>query len=184
MSGDKIIVRISNVADLVYTNRITQEIEKASNESSTSLLKRSASLIAEKLITGNAVIAVTNSGKWVGFCYLQEWADGEFVANCGLVVASKYRRKGVALLIKRKIVELSSQLFPGAKLFGLTTSLAVMKINTDLGYKPVTYSQITKEEGFWSGCKQCDNYAILEQRQRKNCLCTAMMYTNEIVETF
>jgi hypothetical protein len=184
MSGDKIIVRVSNVADLVYTTRITQEIEKASTDPSTSLLKRSASLIAEKLITGNAVIAVTNSGKWVGFCYLQQWANGEFVANCGLVVASKYRRKGIAFLIKKKIVELTSQKFPEAKLFGLTTSLAVMKINSDLGYKPVTYAQITKDEGFWASCKQCANYAILEQRERKNCLCTAMMYTNEIVETY
>ena len=184
MSGDKIIVRVSNVTDLIYVNRITQEIEKAAADPSTSILKRSASLIAEKLVSGNAVIAVTNSGKWVGFCYLQEWSNKEFVANCGLVVASKYRRMGIGHLIKKKIVELSSQLYPESKLFGLTTSLAVMKVNTDLGYKPVTYSQITKEDDFWEGCRQCANYAILESRERKNCLCTAMMYINETTESY
>jgi hypothetical protein len=184
MSGDKIIVRVANITDLTYVNRITEEIEKASADSSTSILKRSASLIAEKLISGNAVIAVTNTGKWVGFCYLQKWSDGEFVANCGLVVASKYRRIGVARQIKRKIIELSMQNYPEAKLFGLTTSLAVMKVNSDLGYKPVTYAQITKDDEFWAGCRQCANYAILEARERKNCLCTAMMFTNENIESY
>ena len=183
MSGDKIIVRVSNITDLIYVQRITEEIEKASADPSTSILKRSASLIAEKLISGNAVIAVTNSGKWVGFCYLQQWSNG-LVANCGLVVASKYRKMGVAFQIKRKIIELSKHNYPEAKLFGLTTSLAVMKVNTDLGYKPVTYGQIAKDDEFWAGCRQCVNYAILEARERKNCLCTAMMYINENVESY
>ena len=82
-------------------------------------------------------------------------------------------------MIKRKIVELSKNIYPAAKLFGLTTSLAVMKINSDLGYKPVTYSEITQDEGFWAGCKNCPNYHILLKRQRKNCLCTAMLFDSE-----
>ena len=184
MSGDKIIVRVSNITDLVYVNTITDEIDKASADPSTSILKRSASLIAEKIMSGNAIIAVTTTGKWVGFCYLQEWSHGKFVANCGLVVAAKFRRMGIALRIKKQIVVLSKKIYPEAKLFGLTTSLAVMKVNTDLGYKPVTYASITNDDGFWSGCRQCANYAILEARERKNCLCTAMMYTNETVESF
>jgi hypothetical protein len=184
MSGDKIIVRVSTITDLIYVQTITEEIERASADPSTSILKRSASLIAEKIMTGNAVIAVTNNGKWVGFCYLQTWSKGEFVANCGLVVAIKYRRMGVALRIKKKIIELSKQKYPESKLFGLTTSLAVMKINSDLGYKPVTYAQITRDDDFWSGCKHCNNYAILEARERKNCLCTAMIYTNENIESY
>ena len=83
MSGDKIIVRVSTITDLIYVQTITEEIERASADPSTSILKRSASLIAEKIMTGNAVIAVTNNGKWVGFCYLQTWSKGEFVAMTG-----------------------------------------------------------------------------------------------------
>ncbi|HEU0064291.1 MAG TPA: GNAT family N-acetyltransferase [Flavisolibacter sp.] len=180
MSSSKIIVRISNADDLVYVNEIVHEINKSSEDSPTSILKRSSDLIANKIKSGHAIIAVTELGEWIGFCYLQSWSNGEFVANCGLVVAPEYRRKGVARLIKQHVVELSKVIYPEAKLFGLTTSLAVMKINSDLGYKPVTYSQITSDDLFWLGCSQCPNYSILQKRERKNCLCTAMMYQKEL----
>ncbi|HNC39497.1 MAG TPA: GNAT family N-acetyltransferase, partial [Chitinophagaceae bacterium] len=61
-------------------------------------------------------------------------------------------------------------------IFGLTTGLAVMKINSDLGYEPVTYSELTQDEAFWAGCKSCVNYEILMSKDRKNCMCTAMLY--------
>jgi hypothetical protein len=67
-------------------------------------------------------------------------------------------------------------LYPDAKVFGLTTGLAVMKINSELGYEPVTYSELTQDEAFWAGCKSCINYEILTQKQRKHCLCTAMLF--------
>ena len=51
-----------------------------------------------------------------------------------------------------------------------------MKINSELGYWPVTYSELTQDEDFWSGCKSCVNYDILMSKERKNCLCTAMLY--------
>ncbi|HRG91111.1 MAG TPA: hypothetical protein PLW44_18940, partial [Chitinophagales bacterium] len=58
----------------------------------------------------------------------------------------------------------------------LTTGLAVMKINSDLGYEPVTYSELTDDEEFWKGCQSCVNFQILQSKERKNCLCTAMLY--------
>jgi hypothetical protein len=58
----------------------------------------------------------------------------------------------------------------------LTTGLPVMKINSELGYEPVTYSELTQDEDFWAGCKSCVNYDILMSKERKNCLCTAMLY--------
>jgi hypothetical protein len=98
------------------------------------------------------------------------------VANSGLIVSPQFRKSGLAKQIKQKIFELSKSLYPESKIFGLTTGLAVMKINSDLGYEPVTYSELTQDDQFWSGCKSCVNYDILMSKERKNCLCTAMLY--------
>jgi hypothetical protein len=91
-------------------------------------------------------------------------------------VAPAFRKGGLAKQIKKKIFELSRTKYPESKIFGLTTGLAVMKINSELGYEPVTYSELTQDEAFWAGCKSCVNYDILMSKDRKNCLCTAMLY--------
>jgi hypothetical protein len=82
-------------------------------------------------------------------------------------------------LIKRAVFEHSRQKYPKAKIFGLTTGLAVMKINSELGYEPVTYSELTQDEDFWKGCQSCVNYDILKSKERKNCMCTAMLWDPE-----
>lgn len=128
------------------------------------------------MLEGKAVIALMPSGQWVGFCYIEEWSHGKFVANSGLIVLPEFRKSGVAKLIKKKVFELSREKYPSAKIFGLTTGLAVMKINSDLGYEPVTYSELTDDEEFWAGCKSCVNYDILMSKARKNCMCTAMLF--------
>ena len=125
---------------------------------------------------GKAIIATTKDGKWVGFCYIEVWDHEKFVANSGLIVSPDFRQTGVAREIKSKIFDLSRKKYPNSKIFGLTTSLAVMKINSSVSYKPVTYSELTTDEGFWKGCQSCVNYEILTIKQRKNCICTAMMY--------
>ena len=142
----------------------------------TGIAKRTPEYVAEKILEGKAVIAVTKTGEWVGFCYIETWSNGEYVANSGLIVAPEYRKSGMAKAIKKKIFELSREKYPNAKLFGLTTGLAVMKINSELGYEPVTYSELTQDEAFWAGCKSCVNYDILMSKERKNCMCTAMLY--------
>ena len=68
------------------------------------------------------------------------------------------------------------QKFPEAKVFGITTGLAVMKINSDLGYKPVPFSELTTDPTFWAGCKTCTNFEILKSKDNKMCLCTGMLY--------
>jgi len=142
----------------------------------TGIAKRSPEYIERKMNEGKAVIAVTPEGGWVGFCYIEAWGHDQFVANSGLIVAPAYRKSGVAKQIKQKIFNLSRERYPEAKIFGLTTGLAVMKINSDLGYEPVTYSELTDDEEFWAGCKSCVNYDILMSKERKNCMCTAMLY--------
>ena len=142
----------------------------------TGIAKRSPEYIAKKMQEGKAVIALTKDKVWVGFCYIEAWGHDEFVANSGLIVSPEFRKSGVAKQIKKRIFELSRIKYPHAKIFGLTTGLAVMKINSELGYEPVTYSELTDDEEFWAGCKSCVNYDILMSKDRKNCMCTAMLY--------
>ena len=58
-----------------------------------------------------------------------------------------------------------------------------MKINSDLGYKPVPFSELTTDPTFWAGCKGCTNYDILERKEFKMCLCTGMLYDPENKKT-
>lgn len=142
----------------------------------TGIATRTPEYIEEKIDEGKAVIAITSLNEWVGFCYIETWSHGQYVANSGLIVAPAFRKSGVAKAIKQEIFNLSRRKYPDAKIFGLTTGLAVMKINSDLGYEPVTYSELTQDEAFWAGCKSCVNYEILMSKDRKNCMCTAMLY--------
>jgi hypothetical protein len=171
-----IIVRVATPDDKVYSSIITDEMQASAMARGTGIAKRSPEYIEQKIDEGKAVIAVTKEGKWVGFCYIETWSHGEYVANSGLIVVPEFRKSGVAKSIKQKIFNLSRQKYPEAKIFGLTTGLAVMKINSDLGYEPVTYSELTQDEAFWAGCKSCVNYEILMSKERKNCMCTAMLY--------
>ena len=176
MEQQDIIVRVANNLDTHYAIRITDEMESSAKARGTGIAKRSPEYIAQKMLEGKAVIALTKLGQWVGFCYIEEWSHGKFVANSGLIVAPEFRKSGVAKTIKQTIFALSREKYPEAKIFGLTTGLAVMKINSDLGYEPVTYSELTNDEDFWAGCKSCVNYDILMSKERKNCMCTAMLF--------
>jgi len=172
----EIIVRVANIGDIHFAQTITTEMEASARARGTGIAKRDPSYIENKMLEGKAVIAVTTDGKWVGFCYIETWSHGEYVANSGLIVSPEFRKSGVAKRIKQAVFNLSREKYPNAKIFGLTTGLAVMKINSDLGYEPVTYSELTQDEAFWAGCKSCVNYDILTMKERKNCLCTAMLY--------
>ena len=172
---DNIIIKVATPPDKIYALKITDEMASSAQARGTGIAKRSPEYISAKIDEGKAVIAVTDTGEWVGFCYIETW-EGEYVANSGLIVAPEYRKSGVAKAIKEKIFSLSRERYPDAKIFGLTTGLAVMKINSDLGYEPVTYSELTQDEKFWAGCKSCVNYDILMSKERKNCLCTGMLY--------
>ena len=162
----------------VYAEEICALIEKAAQQRGTGIAKRDPNYIKTKFENQNAVIAL-DGGKLVGFCYIEIWESKKYVANSGLVVHPDYRGLGLAKKIKGKAFELSKKKYPTAKLFGITTSLPVMKINSDLGYKPVTFSELTQDETFWNGCQSCPNYDILSRNDRKNCLCTGMLYDPE-----
>jgi hypothetical protein len=159
-----------------FAEIICEEMAASALARGTGIAKRSPEYVREKMREGKAVIAFSAEGIWAGFCYIETWSTGEYVANSGLIVAPPFRKGGLAKKIKKKIFELSRKKYPDAKIFGLTTGLAVMKINSELGYEPVTYSELTQDDAFWSGCKSCVNYEILMSKERKNCMCTAMLY--------
>ena len=176
MDNQQIIVRVATPADKKYSTIITDEMAASAAARGTGIAKRSPEYIEQKMEEGKAVIALMPDGKWVGFCYIETWSHGEYVANSGLIVAPEFRKSGIAKAIKKRIFNLSREKYPDSKIFGLTTGLAVMKINSELGYEPVTYSELTQDEAFWAGCKSCVNYEILMSKERKNCMCTAMLY--------
>lgn len=170
------VVQVAHEQHLHYAEQICQEMELSAKARGTGIAKRTPEYIRQKMLEGKAVIALTHTGDWAGFCYIETWSHGKYVANSGLIVSPPFRKSGLATLIKRKIFELSRSKYPEAKLFGLTTGLAVMKINSDLGYEPVTYSELTQDNDFWRGCQSCVNHDILISKERKNCLCTAMLF--------
>ncbi len=175
MTGE-FIVEVADERHLRLAEVICAEMESSARARGTGIAKRSPDYIRQKMKERKAIIATTRQGAWAGFCYIESWSHGKYVANSGLIVSPEFRKSGLARLIKRKIFNLSRQRYPEAKIFGLTTGLAVMKINSELGYEPVVYSELTQDEAFWEGCKNCVNYEILMNKERKNCLCTAMLY--------
>jgi hypothetical protein len=172
-------ITIASEAHLAYVPEIEKALYEASLQKGTGIAVRSAAYLTGKIGEGKAVIALSGEGKWAGFCYIESWGHNRFVANSGLIVSPVFRGLGLASEIKKRALELSAILFPGAKLFGLTTSLAVMKINSGLGYKPVTFSELTDDDEFWKGCISCPYYDILVRTKRDDCLCTAMIMDPE-----
>jgi N-acetylglutamate synthase-like GNAT family acetyltransferase len=166
---------IANESHIKYATIISETISDSAKVRGTGIAKRTPEYIIKRLVNGNAVIAL-DEDKFAGFCYIEVWGHQKFVANSGLIVHPDYRNQGLAKKIKKSIFELSLKKFPEAKIFGITTGLAVMKMNYELGYKPVTFSELTDDPEFWKGCQTCKNFDILTRTERKMCLCTGMLY--------
>ncbi len=166
---------IANKSHTVYADIICKTIEDAAQVRGTGIAKRKPAYVANKMQNGNAVIALEN-GKFAGFCYIEKWGHGKFVANSGLIVHPDFRNLGLAKQIKKVVFNHSRAKFPNAKVFSITTGLPVMKLNSDLGYKPVPFSELTTDQTFWNGCKTCKNYDVLTRTNRKMCLCTGMLF--------
>ncbi len=175
-SNNAFTVVVATEEHTPFAQQICDEMEASAKARGTGIAKRSPDYVAQKMREGKAVIAFDAEGNWAGFCYIETWGHGEYVANSGLIVSPHLRKSGLAKRIKQKVFELSRTKYPEAKIFGLTTALAVMKINSDLGYRPVTYSELTNDEEFWKGCRSCVNFDILTAKNRSNCLCTAMLF--------
>lgn len=166
---------IANKSHIIYANIICETIAEAAKVRGTGIAKRKPDYISRKMQNGNAVIAL-DGDIFAGFCYIEQWGHGKFVANSGLIVHPNYRNIGLAKKIKEVIFSHSRTKFPNAKVFSITTGLAVMKLNSDLGYKPVPFSELTDDQTFWNGCQTCKNFDILTRTEKKMCLCTGMLF--------
>lgn len=170
-----ITVLIADEKHLRFIDDINDAIDIASKQRGTGIARRTYDYLASKMKEGKAIIALDGE-TFAGFCYIETWQEKGFVANSGLIVTEEYRGIGLAKEIKKKAFELSRKKYPKSKIFGLTTGLAVMKINHELGYRPVTFSELTLDDQFWKGCQGCVNHDILERTGRTKCLCTGMLY--------
>ncbi|MGB5203618.1 GNAT family N-acetyltransferase [Eudoraea sp.] len=168
-------ILIANESHFKYAKIISDTIAESANVRGTGIAQRTPEYIIKRLENGNAVIAL-DGDNFAGFCYIEVWGHQKFVANSGLIVHPDYRNQGLAKKIKKAIFELSLKKFPEAKIFGITTGLAVMKMNYELGYKPVTFSELTNDPAFWKGCQTCKNFDVLTRTDQKMCLCTGMLY--------
>lgn len=166
---------VANESHFKYAQAICDTIEESAKVRGTGIAKRTPDYIQKKLQNGNAVIALEGE-TFAGFCYIEVWGHGKYVANSGLIVHPDFRGQGLAKKIKQRIFDLSRSKFPDAKIFGITTGLAVMKINYELGYKPVTFSELTDDPEFWKGCQTCKNFDVLTRTEQKLCLCTGMLH--------
>ncbi len=173
---------IADKSHTIYADIICKTIEEAAQVRGTGIAKRKPAYIISKMKNGNAIIALDQK-KFAGFCYIESWSHGKFVANSGLIVHPNYRNIGLAKKIKKVVFNHSRTKFPNSKVFSITTGLAVMKLNSDLGYKPVTFSELTDDQTFWKGCQTCKNYDVLTRTEQKMCLCTGMLFDPNKIES-
>ncbi|MFM1878555.1 MAG: hypothetical protein RLZZ241_1421 [Bacteroidota bacterium] len=168
-------IGIADASHVKYAQIICDTIAESAKIRGTGIAKRTPEYVIKKMKDGNAVIAV-DGNQFAGFCYIEAWGHQKYVANSGLIVHPDFRNQGLAKKIKKAIFDLSRKKYPDAKIFGITTGLAVMKMNYELGYRPVTFSELTDDPEFWKGCQTCKNFDILTRTERKMCLCTGMLY--------
>ena len=175
---DEIEVVVAGEDHVRYVDEILDTITRAAKVRGTGIAKRSPEYVKQKMLEHKAVVALYH-GRFAGFSFIESWSNKQFAPNSGLIVADEFRGIGLAMRIKRRIFSLSREMFPSAKIFSLTTGAAVMKMNNELGYRPVTFSQLTDDEAFWKGCESCVNFDILQRNGRRMCLCTGMLYDPE-----
>ena len=172
----QIDVMVADASHVVYADEICEEILISARERGTGIARRTPEYISEKILAGKAIIAIAEDGNFAGFSYIETWGGKAYVANSGLIVAHRFRGIGLAMRIKRRIFQHSREMFPDAKIFSITTGAAVMKMNYELGFRPVTFAALTDDPEFWKGCQGCRNYEILETNDYRMCLCTGLLY--------
>ena len=178
MDVKEIDVMVADASHEVYVDTILDTIREAAKKRGTGIAERTHEYVATKMKEGKAVIALEGN-RFAGFSYIESWGNKQYVTTSGLIVHPDYRGLGIAKRIKEMTFQLARMRWPHAKIFSLTSGAAVMKMNTELGYVPVTFADLTDDEAFWRGCEGCVNHDILERTNRRYCICTGMLYDPE-----
>ncbi len=174
----EIDVMVASDEHLRYVDEILKTISDAAKVRGTGIAKRNPGYVKQKMREGKAVIALDGEN-FAGFSYIETWGGKHYVTTSGLIVKDEYRGCGLSRRIKHMTFTLARMRWPNAKIFSLTSGAAVMKLNTDHGYVPVTFAQLTDDETFWKGCEGCINHDILVRTNRRYCVCTGMLYDPE-----
>ena len=178
MEKEEIKVFVAGPEHEVYVDTILDTIAEAAKVRGTGIAKRTHDYLTTKMKEAKAVIALCGK-EFAGFSYIETWGNKQYVTTSGLIVHPNFRGRGVAKRIKDMTFSLARTRWPHAKIFSLTSGAAVMKMNTELGYQPVTFADLTDDEAFWRGCEGCVNVDVLHRTGRKYCICTAMLYDPE-----
>ncbi|MBT1706469.1 GNAT family N-acetyltransferase [Chryseosolibacter indicus] len=177
--GHEFKIEVASEGHVQFSELISTAMEESAKTRGTGIGKRPPEVIANHMREGNALIAFHRDGRWAGFCYMAVFNNGKFVSNSGLIVSSEFREHGLAKILKKRLFDRCRRRYPEASIIGITTSVAVMKINTALGFYPTVFAEMSTDEKFWKGCEMCANHDILKRTNRKFCLCTAMRYDPE-----
>ena len=169
-------VTVADESHYPYAEDVCRELYLSSLGDKIGIARRTPEYIREKIGAGKAVIALTDDKEFAGFSYIESWGGKSFVANSGLIVSEKFRALGLAKRIKEQTFILSRKLFADAKIVSVTTSAAVMKMNYEFGFRPVTYDALTDDVEFWKGCEGCRNFNILQEQNYRVCICTGLLY--------
>lgn len=176
IAASEFIIQQAGFSHFQYAEEICRMYIESAKQRGTGIAKRTPEYVVDKMREGKAIIALHRDGRFAGFSYIETWSHGQYVANSGLIINPEFRNKGLGSIVKGAIFNLSKEKYPDAKIFGITTSMAVLKMNSDLGYRPVTFSELSQDDEFWKGCNSCPNVDILTRNNRKMCLCTGMLY--------
>ena len=171
---EEVKVIVADATHEKYIDTILETIESAAKVRG----KRSHEYILTKMKEAKAVIALAGD-RFAGFSYIETWGNKQYVTTSGLIVHPDFRGQGLAKRIKNLTFTLARTRWPHAKIFSLTSGAAVMAMNTQLGYHPVTFAELTDDEAFWRGCEGCVNVDVLKRTGRKYCICTGMLYDPE-----
>lgn len=174
----EIEVKVADASHEKYVDTILETITAAAKVRGTGIAKRTHEYVATKMKEAKAVIAL-DGDRFAGFSYIETWGNKQYVTTSGLIVHPDYRGLGLAKRIKDLTFTLARTRWPHAKIFSLTSGAAVMAMNTQLGYHPVTFADLTDDEAFWRGCEGCINVDVLHRTNRKYCICTGMLYDPE-----
>lgn len=175
---EEIKIYVADAQHEKYIDTILTTIEEAAKDRGTGIAKRTHEYIQTKMREAKAVIALAGE-EFAGFSYIETWGNKTYVTTSGLIVHPNFRGRGLAKRIKEMTFSLARTRWPHAKIFSLTSGAAVMAMNTQLGYKPVTFADLTDDEAFWRGCEGCCNVDVLHRTGRKYCICTGMLFDPE-----